>query len=62
MKKDEFIDKIIKQNLSSREDYKKPKKYPLPFAEKKVMVTGMGKRKHHTEAQKAVNDLIQQWR
>ena len=62
MKKEEFIDKVIEQNLKGRKDYKKPPKYPLPFDEKKVMVTGMVKRKYHIIAQKAVKKLIEQWR
>ena len=62
MKKDEFIDKIIQQNLKGRKDYRKPQKYPVAFEEKKVMVYGTVKRKYHLQAQKAVQELIQQWR
>ena len=62
MKKDDFIDSIIKQNLKGRKDYKKPKKYPVPFEEQKVMVYIMVKRKHHLTAQKVVKGLAEQWR
>ena len=53
----------IKYNLKHRQvKIKKVGRQPVAMEDKKIMVYGMVNRKHHGEAQKAVQELIQQWR